>query len=146
MKAAQEFFNLYNHDFVRVAVALPALKVADPTFNGFQTVEMMAQAAERNALVVLFPELGVSAYSCEDLFHQRALLEGCRVELARIVKASESMPVVSVVGAPIQVDHLLFNCAVVIHRGRSWAWCRKPTCPTTGNFMSCGNSLRQTTR
>ncbi len=117
MKAGQEFFNLYHHDFVRVAVALPALKVADPTFNGFQTVEMIAQAARRDALVVLFPELGVSAYSCEDLFHQRALLEGCRVELARIVKASESVPIVSVVGAPVQVDHLLFNCAVVIHRG-----------------------------
>jgi NAD+ synthase (glutamine-hydrolysing) len=118
MKAGEEFFNLYNHDFVRIAVALPAIKVGDPTFNGFQTVEMIQQAAERKALVVLFPELGVSAYSCEDLFHQRALLEGCRAELARIVKASESLPVVSVVGAPIQVDHLLFNCAVVIHRGR----------------------------
>src|ERR1700704_5468037 len=113
MKAGEEFFNLYNHDFVRVAVALPAIKVGDPTFNGFQTVEMIQQAAERKALVVLFPELGVSAYSCEDLFHQRALLEGCRAELARIVKASESVPVVSVVGVPIQVDHLLFNCAVV---------------------------------
>ena len=68
MKAGEEFFNLYHHDCVRVAVALPALKVADPTFNGFQTVEMMTQAARRDALVVLFPELGVSAYSCEDLF------------------------------------------------------------------------------
>ncbi len=118
MKAGEEFFNLYNHDFVRVAVALPSVKVADPTFNGFQTVEMIAQAAQRKALVVLFPELGISAYSCEDLFHQRALLEGCRAELARIVKASQSFATVNVVGAPIQVDHLLFNCAVVIHRGR----------------------------
>ena len=118
MKAGEEFFNLYNHDFVRVAVALPSVKVADPTFNGFQTVEMIAQAAQRKALVVLFPELGISAYSCEDLFHQRALLEGCRAELARIVKASQSFATVNVVGAPLQVDHLLFNCAVVIHRGR----------------------------
>ncbi len=87
MKAGDEFFNLYNHDFVRVAVALPAVKVADPTFNGFQTVEMISAAAQRKAVLVLFPELGLSAYSCEDLFHQRALLEGCRAELARIVKA-----------------------------------------------------------
>ncbi|HEY2105314.1 MAG TPA: nitrilase-related carbon-nitrogen hydrolase, partial [Candidatus Binataceae bacterium] len=118
LKAGEEFFNFYNHDFVRVAVALPAVKVADPAFNGFQTIEMMRAAAERRAIVVLFPELGLSAYSCEDLFHQRALLDGCRAELGRIVKASEITPVVTVVGAPLQVDHLLFNCAVVINRGR----------------------------
>ncbi|HZY59974.1 MAG TPA: nitrilase-related carbon-nitrogen hydrolase, partial [Candidatus Binataceae bacterium] len=76
MKAGEEFFNFYNHDFARVAVALPAVKVADPTFNGFQIVEMIQEAAQRKAVVVLFPELGISAYSCEDLFHQRALLEG----------------------------------------------------------------------
>jgi NAD+ synthase (glutamine-hydrolysing) len=118
VKEGEQFFNFYNHDFVRVAVALPAVKVADPTFNGFQIVEMMRAAAERRALVVLFPELGLSAYSCEDLFHQRALLEGCRNELARIVRASQIHPVVTVVGVPLQVDHLLFNCAVVINRGR----------------------------
>ncbi len=118
MKAGEEFFNFYNHDFVRVAVALPAVKVADPAFNGFQTIEMMRAAAERKAVVVLFPELGLSAYSCEDLFHQRALLDGCRMELGRIVKASEIYPVLTVVGVPLQVDHLLFNCAVAINRGR----------------------------
>jgi NAD+ synthase (glutamine-hydrolysing) len=118
VKAGEEFFNFYNHDFVRVAVALPAVKVADPGFNGFQIVEMMNTAAARKAVLVLFPELGLSAYSCEDLFHQRALLEGCRTELARIVRASETAHVVTVVGVPLQVDHLLFNCAVVISRGR----------------------------
>ncbi len=118
MKAGEEFFNFYNHDFVRVAVALPAVKVADPAYNGFQIVEMMRAAAERKAAMVLFPELGLSAYSCEDLFHQRTLLEGCRAELARIVKASEFTPIITVVGLPLQVDHLLFNCAAVINRGR----------------------------
>ncbi len=118
MRPGEQFFNFYNHDFVRLAVALPAVKVADPAFNGFQIVEMMKAAADRKALLVLFPELGLSAYSCEDLFHQRALLEGCREELGRIVRASEVTPVVTVVGTPLQVDHLLFNCAVVINRGR----------------------------
>jgi NAD+ synthase (glutamine-hydrolysing) len=118
VKAGDEFFNFYNHDFVRAAVALPAVKVADPAFNGFQIVEMIQAAAERKAALVLFPELGLSAYSCEDLFHQRALLEECRAELGRIVSASKQAPVVAVVGAPLQIDHLLFNCAVVINRGR----------------------------
>jgi len=118
VKPGEEFFNFYNHDFVRVAVALPAVKVADPAFNGFQTVEMMNAAAQRQAMLVLFPELGLSAYSCEDLFHQRALLEGCREQLAHIVKATEVIGTATVVGVPLQVDHLLFNCAVVIARGR----------------------------
>jgi NAD+ synthase (glutamine-hydrolysing) len=118
VKTGEEFFNFYNHGFVRLAVALPAVKVADPAFNGFQMVEMMRAAADRKAVLVLFPELGLSAYSCEDLFHQRTLLEECRAELGRIVKASENTPVITVIGTPLQVDHLLFNCAVVINGGR----------------------------
>ncbi len=118
MKAGEEFFNFYNHDFVRVAVALPAVKVADPAYNGFQIVEMMRAAADRKAALVLFPELGLSAYSCEDLFHQRSLLQACRAELDRIAAASRLTPVITVVGAPLQIDHLLFNCAIVINRGQ----------------------------
>jgi NAD+ synthase (glutamine-hydrolysing) len=112
------FFNLYNHAFVRVAVAIPEVKVADPAYNTRQTITLMEQAAERNVLHVLFPELGLSAYSCEDLFHQQALLDGCCEGLADILNASKNIPVIAVVGLPLQVDSLLFNCAVVLYRGR----------------------------
>src|SRR3954466_6227449 len=82
------FFNLYNHDLVRVAVALPAVKVADPLYNAEQTIALLRQAAEQQAALVLFPELGLSAYSCEDLFHQRALLDISLEALAAVVEAS----------------------------------------------------------
>ena len=71
------FFNFYTHDFVRVAAAVPEVKVADPEFNARQTIALMEEAARSSALVVVFPELGLSAYTCEDLFHQQALLNGC---------------------------------------------------------------------
>jgi NAD+ synthase (glutamine-hydrolysing) len=67
---------------------------------------------------VLFPELGLSAYSCDDLFHQRSLLDGCRDALATVVEASRDLQLVAVVGLPIQFGHLLFNCAAVVSRGR----------------------------
>lgn len=118
MRAGEEFFNFHNHDMVRVAVGVPATRVANPSFNGEQTIALMRQAAERNASVILFPELGLAGYSCDDLHQQRALLDGCAAALARIVEASRMLATVAVVGLPIAVDNLLYNCAAVIHRGR----------------------------
>jgi NAD+ synthase (glutamine-hydrolysing) len=67
---------------------------------------------------VLVPELGLTSYSCEDLFHQQALLDSAVATLREVLQASEALNLVAVVGMPLQVDHLLFNCAVVIHRGK----------------------------
>ena len=65
----RNFFNLYSHDFARVAVGVPACKVADPAFNAAQTIELAREAAARGAVLVAFPELGISVYTCDDLFH-----------------------------------------------------------------------------
>ena len=118
MKAGESFFNLYSHDLVRVAVATPEVRVADPAFNGRQSIEGMRRAAQRQAILALFPELGLSGYSCEDLFHQRALLDGCLDALRQVVAASEAFSLAVVVGMPVEVDQLLYNCAVVISQGR----------------------------
>src|SRR5437868_506487 len=118
MKAATEFFNLNNHDLVRLAVATPAVRVADPAFNGEQTLSLIRRAADRKAVLVLFPELGLSAYTCDDLFQQRALLDGCAAALERILESTRHLPIVSVVGLPLEIGNLLFNCAAVVSRGR----------------------------
>ena len=118
MRAGEEFFNLYNHDFVRVAVAIPTVRVADPFSNAEQTIALMRQAAAERASLVLFPELGLSAYTCEDLFQQRALLDACGQALQAVLAASADLPLVAVVGLPLAVDHRLFNCAVVLSQGR----------------------------
>ena len=117
MNSDEPFFNLYNHGFVRVAVGIPTVRVADPEYNARETIALMTQAAERKALLVVFPELGLSAYSCEDLFQQQALLDGCTEQLASVLRASQSIPVIAIVGLPLVVDGLLFNCAAVLSGG-----------------------------
>lgn len=114
----ENFFNLYSHNFIRVCVAVPEIRLADPFFNARQTIDLMEQAVNRQALLVVFPELGLSGYSCEDLFHQQALLDSSKEALQSIVDASARLPIVTVVGLPLQVNGLLFNCAAVVSHGR----------------------------
>lgn len=118
MPTNTEFFNLYRHGFVRVAVGIPDVRVADPAFNASATITLMTKAAEQHAILALFPELGLTAYSCEDLFHQQTLLAGAIDALGRVLEASEQLELITVVGLPLQVNHLLFNCAAIIYRGR----------------------------
>ncbi len=118
MEIGEEFFNLYNHGFIRAALGVPEVQVADPAFNAARTVELMEQAEGDQALLVLFPELGLSAYTCEDLFQQQALLDASLTALHTVLEASARLSLIAVVGVPLQVDHLLFNCAVVVHHGR----------------------------
>ena len=112
------FFNLYSHGFARVAVGVPVCRVADPAFNAAETVALATQAAKQGAVLVAFPELGISAYTCDDLFHQRALLDACEAALGTIVEASRKLSAAMIVGMPLRVEHQLFNCAVVVARGR----------------------------
>ena len=114
----ERFFSIYAHGFIRAAVCVPSLRVADPVFNVERTIEMAKQASTEHVALALFPELGISAYSNEDLFHQDALLEASVAALGRLVEQSQALTPVLLVGAPLQFDAKLFNCAVVIHRGR----------------------------
>jgi len=128
------FLNLHNHDFVRIAVGVPRCRVADPSFNAHEINELLAQAAARGASLVAFPELGVSAYTCDDLFHQRALLDACEAGLSAIVSASKVVSCIAVVGLPLRVDHRLFNCAAIVHRGRILGVVPKTYLPNYGEF------------
>jgi NAD+ synthase (glutamine-hydrolysing) len=128
------FHNLYHHGFARVAVAVPRCKVADPAFNAGQTIALHHAAAQQGAVLVAFPELGLSAYTCDDLFHQQALLAGCEAALARVIEASADCAAVAVVGLPLRVDHSLFNCAAVVHRGKLLGVVPKTYLPNYGEF------------
>jgi len=149
-KVTVSFFNLYRHNFVRVAVCIPEVRVADPAFNAGKTVALLEEAGRRGALLALYPELGLSAYSCEDLFHQQALLDGTKAALAQVVTASREIPVIAVVGAPLVVDSLLYNCAVVVHRGRILGVTPKTYLPNYREFYELrqftpGDSAARTT-
>ena len=117
-KKIKSFFNLYNHGFIRAAVCIPEVKVSDTIFNTQKTIELAKEAASHKAILAIFPELGLSAYSNEDLFHQDALLRGVREAIDKVKKASAKINMIIVAGAPLQVDCRLFNCAVVFYRGK----------------------------
>lgn len=112
------FNSLYSHGFIRAAVCVPSLRVADPAYNVERTLELARRASLANAAVALFPELGISAYSNEDLFQQEALLAATKTALARLLEQSAELTPVLIVGAPLQFEARLFNCAVLLYRGR----------------------------
>ncbi len=128
------FFNLYSHGFARVAVGVPECRVADPAFNAAQTIALAQQAAQGGAVLVAFPELGLSAYTCDDLFHQKALLDACEAALDQVVRATAELDIAVVVGAPLRVAHQLYNCAVVAAGGRILGVVPKSYLPNYGEF------------
>ena len=112
------FHSLYTHGFVRTAVCVPYLRVAHPAYNAERTLLMAQQADQQQVAVTLFPELGLSAYSSDDLFHQDALLEGVLDGLQTLVAGSQTLRSILLVGAPLRFEGKLFNCAVVLYHGR----------------------------
>ena len=94
------------------------MRVADPKFNAERTLCLARRASDTGAAIALFPELGISAYSNEDLFHQDVLLDATKAALARVIEESQGLSPVLLVGAPLRFEGKLFNCALVIYRGR----------------------------
>jgi NAD+ synthase (glutamine-hydrolysing) len=114
----KDFFNLYRHGFARLAVATPRVRVADPQYNLESTVALMREAAREKAIVAVFPELGLSAYTCDDLFHQQALIDGTEEALRDLLRLTGKVPVAALVGLPVAVDGLLYNCAALVCQGK----------------------------
>ena len=113
-----EFFNLYRQGFARVAVATPIVRIGDPAHNLEGTVALMQQAAKAKAVLAVFPELGLTAYTLDDLFHQQAIIEGAESALAELLRRTAKLPVAALVGLPVAVNGLLYNCAALVCRGK----------------------------
>lgn len=128
------FRSLYRHQFARVAVAVPEVRVADPVFNTEQTLALAREADAQRPVVTLFPELGLTAYSNDDLFQQHALLDAARQQLDRIREESRNLGAMLLVGLPLVVDHKLFNCAVAVSKGHLLAVAPKTYIPNYREF------------
>lgn len=115
---AAQFNSIYTHGFVRASVCIPAVRVADPGFNAEHVIGLAQRASDAKAAIALFPELCLSAYTDDDLFHQDALLDASVTAVAQVVQASRTLSPVLLVGAPLRFDGKLFNCAVVIYHGQ----------------------------
>lgn len=118
MKRDPEFYNLYRHGFIRTATCIPELKVSDPRFNAKKTLALIREAHAGKAVLAVFPELGISAYSNEDLFFQEALLSSVKEALGFLLDATKDIDMACIVGAPIKIEAGLYNCAIVMHKGR----------------------------
>jgi len=114
----KDFFNPYSHGFVRLAVATPLVRVGDPQYNVDATAELMQRAARDKVLLAVFPELGLSAYSCEDLFHQQALVHAAENGLASLLQRTRNLRVAALVGLPVAREGRLYNCAALIAQGK----------------------------
>lgn len=106
------------YGFVKVASAVPTVKVADCRHNAGQMAEMIADAANQNVEIIIFPELSISGYTCGDLFAQSVLLEEAEKSLEWLVAETQSLPVISIVGIPHPHNGSLINAAVVFQSGK----------------------------
>jgi NAD+ synthase (glutamine-hydrolysing) len=111
------FYSLYCHDFIRIASGVPRTRVADVTANLSETIRLARQGDALKAAIMIFPELGLSAYSIDDLLFQDALLDAVEEAIRELTEISRGLYPVLIVGAPIRREGQLFNAAVAIHRG-----------------------------
>ena len=112
------FHNLYRHGFVRVAACAPAVAPGDPMENARRLIALAQDAGTKRAALVLFPELSLTGYAIDDLHHQALMLETAERAAAALIEASRELMPVIVAGAPVMADGQLYNCALIIHRGR----------------------------
>ncbi|WP_419952855.1 NAD(+) synthase [Methylobacterium sp.] len=112
------FKSLYRHGFARVAACAGRSHPADPESNADGILSLAEECHRAGAVLAVFPELCVSAYSIEDLLLQATLLDAVETAITRIVAASTELTPILVVGAPLRWRHRVYNCAVAIHRGR----------------------------
>ncbi|MGW0880683.1 NAD(+) synthase [Streptomyces sp. NPDC002671] len=112
------FWSIYQHGFARVAACNGHTAIADPHTNAEAVLRLTRRCDADGVAVAVFPELGLTGYSIEDLLLQDALLDQVEEALADVVAGSAGLLPVLVVGAPLRHRHRVYNCAVIVHRGR----------------------------
>ena len=120
--------------FITVAAAIPSVKVADTEYNIKQIEDFVAQAEGRGVEIIVFPELSVTGYSCQDLFLQQLLVEQAEVAVMQLLDFSRKLDIICIVGAPVNISGSLYNCAVVIQHGIILGIIPKTYLPNYGEF------------
>lgn len=120
--------------FVKVAALTPAIRVADVDYNVDACVAAAREAAGEGARVIVLPELAITAYTCDDLFWQDALLDAAAQGLARLVRETAALDALLLAGVPLRVNGKLYNCAAVASRGRLLGLVPKRNIPTYNEF------------
>ena len=122
------------HGFVKVAAVTPKIKVADTAYNGEVIRGQMKECVQAGAKIVVFPELCLTGYTCQDLFFQEELLESAKAELLVIAKESESLDGIFFVGLPYEINGKLYNVAAVCANGELLGFVPKSCLPNYNEF------------
>ena len=123
-----------NFGFINVAAAIPAVRVADCDFNTAEMVRMMVEADRQDVEILVFPELSVTGYTCQDLFRQNVLIQSAEESVMRLIEESMSLDIIVIVGVPVVVGDLLLNCAAIIQHGVLLALIPKTYLPNYSEF------------
>src|SRR3989344_781648 len=123
-----------SYGYVRVAACRPIVAVGEPMTNAIRTLELVHQAAQKGVQAAVFPELGLTGYTCRDLFLQTHLQKKAIEALAGFVMGTVGQKLIAIVGAPLVVDDQLFNCAVAVSGGRILAVVPKTYLPGYKEF------------
>ena len=107
-----------NYGFVKVAAAVPRVKIADCNFNAKQLESLIAVADGKGVQIITFPEMCITAYTCGDLFGQQLLLEEAEMALMQILNNTRQLDIISILGMPVIVNSTVINAAVVIQKGK----------------------------
>ena len=105
------------HGLIKVAAAIPGVRVADVDYNVQQIESFIAQAEGKGVEIVVFPELSLTGYTCQDLFRQQLLLDKSEGALLTLLDFTRKLDIISIIGMPVRIGSLLYNCAVVIQSG-----------------------------
>ena len=122
------------YGFVKVAAAVPAVKVTDVTYNVGQIESLIAQAEGQGVEILVLPELCMTGYSCQDLFREQLLIDKAEEGLLELLDFTRKLDVICVVGIPVQIGALLYNCAAVIQGGTLLGVVPKTYLPNYGEF------------
>ncbi|WP_313199592.1 NAD(+) synthase [Rhizobium sp.] len=144
-----EFRSPYSHGFVRCAVCTPACEVADPEFNAKAVLELARHGHENHVALMVFPELCLSGYAIDDLLGQDVLLDAVEGSIGAVLTASADLDPVLLIGAPLQHEGRLFNCALAVHGGKILGVVPKTHLPNYREFyekrwFASGRNIRDT--
>ncbi len=123
-----------NYGFVKVASAVPSVRVADCEYNTAKIQELVSEAESRGVEVVCFPELCITSYSCQDLFASQLLLDKAEISLMQLADYTRQLKVVVIVGLPVSCRGMLLNCAAVLHQGKIIGLVPKTYLPNYNEF------------
>jgi len=104
--------------FYKIASCVPKVKVADVKFNTSETIKLFTEADKNGASLIVFPELNLTSYTCGDLFLQSSLYHSLNENFELVLKSSQGFNILITLGIPLQFGNLLYNCALVIHKGK----------------------------